>query len=201
MGSSTGGSVSVNFVGRPYTIRYEANWPGGTGVSTQGRTYGTATTLTVPAWIAQRPGYYFAGWSGNSAGTDFKWDELRSFGEFPAGTFSAPTTNTQTYTLFAQWELARDKVFTLHGIDGATQFGSSGWYSAYDTLLPTHQMLIDNNLAVARRAAGFTLVGWSFDPLCNMPGWSGSLAGGQIFTMLPMSSFRQTDLILYAVWR
>jgi hypothetical protein len=180
-------TLSATVVESTYTITYNSN--GGTG-TIQSQTKRHFTPLTLSDGTAfSRSLHRIIGWNASQFAAN-SGDIQYALG--------ATLHDNANMILYAVWEISRDRFYTLHFIDGATNPGGTGilFEAQYNqaVVLPDHAWLELHGYGLARRNAGFTLIGWSNDPMCNMPGWT-----GPIFTQL--DGRYGGSLHLYAVWR
>ena len=112
-------SITANFVGITYTIKYDANKGNAGTMANSVFTYGKKGNLTKNTYT--RPGYTFIGWSRDK---DSKTAEFLDEAEI----FNLTTTNGDTITLYAIWSAGTTGYQVLHYTENL-----DGTYSLYQT--------------------------------------------------------------------
>ena len=178
--------LGVNWIGKQYTISYNANGGTGTMPSDNVSTNGNAT---IKSNTFSRVGYTFAGWTTKSDGTDdgYGWTNWSGTWKYDNGQYGI---NNNKLVLYARWN---PKSYTIN----YNANGGSGTMSS-STVSSGSSVTIKNN---AFTKEGYTFAGWTTnsngtdDGYRWVEGWSGiwNYDNGQY-------GINNNKLVLYARW-
>lgn len=168
-------TVTANWTGNTYTVKYNAN--GGTGTTaSSSHVYGTAKALTANGFT--RTGYSFTGWNTAANGTGTSYSDKQSI--------STLTTGSEI-ELFAQWGQATYQVVfnTQGGIITSGNFDPKTYTIGAGYTLPTGTIT----------KSGYVFLGWSKNSAATSATYSNGQSGT---TDLGTTG---TTVTLYAIWR
>lgn len=168
-------TVTANWTGNTYTVKYNANGGTGTTVSSS-HVYGTAKALTANGFT--RTGYSFTGWNTAANGTGTSYSDKQSV--------STLTTGSEI-ELFAQWGQATYQVVfnTQGGIITSGNFDPKTYTIGAGYTLPTGTIT----------KSGYVFLGWSKNSAATSATYSNGQSGT---TDLGTTG---TTVTLYAIWR
>lgn len=168
-------TVTANWTGNTYTVKYNAN--GGTGTTaSSSHVYGTAKALTANGFT--QTGYSFTGWNTAANGTGTSYSDKQSV--------STLTTGSEI-ELFAQWGQATYQVVfnTQGGIITSGNFDPKTYTIGAGYTLPTGTIT----------KSGYVFLGWSKNSAATSATYSNGQSGT---TDLGTTG---TTVTLYAIWR
>lgn len=167
-------TVTANWTGNTYTVKYNAN--GGTGTTASStHTYGTAKALTANGF--SKTGYSFIGWNTAANGSGTSYSDKQSV--------STLTTESEI-ELFAQWGQASYQV--IFDPQGGTI--TSGNFDPKIYVVGTSYTLPTGTIT----KPGYVFLGWSKTSTATTASYSN---GGSVSNLGDSG----TTVTLYAVWR
>lgn len=168
-------TVTANWTGNTYTVKYNAN--GGTGTTTSStHTYGTAKALTANGF--SRTGYSFTGWNTAANGSGDSYSDKQSV--------STLTTGSEI-ELFAQWGTATYQV--IFNANGGTFV--SGNFDPQNYIVGSSYTLPTGTIT----RPGYVFLGWSKTSTATSASYTDGQSG------ISNLGTAGTTVTLYAVWR
>lgn len=167
-------TVTANWTGNTYTVKYNAN--GGTGTTASStHTYGTAKALTANGF--SKTGYSFTGWNTAANGSGESYSDKQSV--------STLTTGSEI-ELFAQWGQASYQVIfdPQGGTITSGNFDPKTYVVGSSYTLPTGTIT----------KSGYVFLGWSKTSTATTASYSN---GGTVSNL----GNSGTTVTLYAIWR
>ena len=167
--------LGVNWIGKQYTISYNANGGTGTMPSDNVSTNGNAT---IKSNTFSRVGYTFAGWTTKSNGTDdgYGWTNWSGTWKYDNGQYGI---NNNKLVLYARWNI---KAYTI-------SYNANGGSNA-----PGNQSKIENK-SISLSSGKPTRTGYTF------VSWNTKSDGSGTTYKVGVSYKDNADLTLYAQWR
>lgn len=168
-------TVTANWTGKSYTVKYNANGGSGTMASSS-HVYGTAKALSANTFT--RTGYSFTGWNTAANGSGTSYSDKQSV--------STLTTNSEI-ELFAQWGTATYQV--IFDANGGTFV--SGNFDPKNYTVDSSYTLPTGTIT----RAGYVFLGWSKTSSATSASYSDGQSG------VSNLGTAGTTVTLYAVWR
>ena len=168
-------TVTANWTGNTYTVKYNAN--GGTGTTASStHTYGTAKALTANGF--SRTGYSFTGWNTAANGSGDSYSDKQSV--------STLTTGSEI-ELFAQWGTATYQV--IFNANGGTFV--SGNFDPQNYIVGSSYTLPTGTIT----RPGYVFLGWSKTSTATSASYTDGQSG------ISNLGTAGATVTLYAVWR